>query len=81
MNRFEDAIARELTGRLHTSTRTVRILARWAGAAAPPGSMVDAAVALVLAQVGEQDPQVVAARLQAEYPRRFQRNWDGGPAH
>jgi hypothetical protein len=40
MNRFEDAIARELTLRVKARTRSVRALARWAAASLPPGALV-----------------------------------------
>jgi hypothetical protein len=89
MNRFEDAVARELTGRLRSprggsrpaSTRSVRALARWAAAAAPPGAGADDAVALVVERLGDGDPDELAATVMAERPDRFGRNWQSGPAH
>ena len=81
MNRFEDAIARELSTRIRARTRTVRALARWAAAALPPGAMVGDGVALVLDRLGDGDPDELAARVMAEVPDRFGRNWQSGPAH
>jgi hypothetical protein len=81
MNRFEDAIARELRPRLGARTRSVRALARWAAAAVPPGALVDDAVALVLDRLGDGDPDELAAQVMAETPDRFGRNWESGPAH
>ena len=81
MNRFEDAIARELSTRITARTRTVRALARWAAAALPPGAMVDDGVALVLERLGDGDPDELAARVMTEVPERFGRNWQSGPAH
>lgn len=81
MNRFEDAIARELSTRLRARTRTVRALARWAAAALPPGAMVTDGVALVLERLGDGDPDELAAEVMAEVPDRFGRNWQSGPAH
>lgn len=81
MNRFEDAIARELSTRVRARTRTVRALARWAAAALPPGAMVADGVALVLERLGDGDPDELAAEVMAEVPDRFGRNWQSGPAH
>jgi hypothetical protein len=81
MNRFEDAIARELSTRVKARTRTVRALARWAAAALPPGAMVADGVALVLERLGDGDPDELAAEVMAEVPHRFGRNWQSGPAH
>jgi hypothetical protein len=81
MNRFEDAIARELRPRLGARTRSVRALARWAAAAVPPGALVDDAVALVLDRLGDGDPDELAAQVMAETPDRFGRSWESGPAH
>jgi hypothetical protein len=81
MNRFEDAIARELRLRVEARTRSVRALARWAAAAVPPGALVADAVALVLDRLGDGDPDALAARVMAETPDRFGRNWESGPAH
>ena len=81
MNRFEDAIARELSSRITARTRTVRALARWAAAALPPGAMVADGVALVLERLGDGDPDELAARVMTEVPERFGRNWQSGPAH
>jgi hypothetical protein len=38
-------------------------------------------VALVLARLGDGDPDALAARVMAETPDRFGRNWESGPAH
>jgi hypothetical protein len=81
MNRFEDAIARELSTRIRARTRTVRALARWAAAALPPGAMVVDGVALVLDRLGDGDPDELAAKVMTEVPNRFGRNWQSGPAH
>ncbi|HEX8860028.1 MAG TPA: hypothetical protein VGC06_13240 [Actinomycetes bacterium] len=81
MNRFEDAIARELSTRVRARTRTVRALARWSAAALPPGAMVADGVALVLERLGDGDPDELAAEVMAEVPDRFGRNWQSGPAH
>ena len=81
MNRFEDAIARELQVRLKARTRSIRALARWAAASAPPGALVADGVALVLARLGDGDPDALAARVMAETPDRFGPNWESGPAH
>jgi hypothetical protein len=81
MNRFEDAIARELQVRVRARTRSIRALARWAAASAPPGALVADGVALVLARLGDGDPDALAARVMAETPDRFGRNWESGPAH
>jgi len=81
MNRFEDAIARELSTRVRARTRTVRALARWSAAALPPGAMVADGVALVLERLGDGDPDQLAAEVMAEAPDRFGRNWQSGPAH
>jgi hypothetical protein len=81
MNRFEDAIARELSTRVRARTRTVRALARWAAAALPPGAMVADGVALVLERLGDGDPDELAAEVMSEVPDRFGRNWQSGPAH
>jgi hypothetical protein len=81
MNRFEDAIARELAGRVAGRTRSVRALARWAAAAVPPGASAADAVALVTERLGDGDPDELAALVMAERPDRFGRNWQAGPAH
>jgi hypothetical protein len=81
MNRFEDAIARELSTRVKARTRTVRALARWAAAALPPGAMVTDGVALVIERLGDGDPDELATEVMAEVPDRFGRNWQSGPAH
>jgi hypothetical protein len=81
MNRFEDAIARELRPRLRARTRSVRALARWAAATVPPGALVADGVALVLDRLGDGDPDELAAQVMAETPDRFGRNWESGPAH
>jgi hypothetical protein len=81
MNRFEDAIARELSTRISARTRTVRALARWAAAALPPGAMVADGVALALDRLGDGDPDELAAKVMTEVPGRFGRNWQSGPAH
>ena len=81
MNRFEDAIARELSTRVRARTRTVRALARWSAAALPPGAMVADGVALVLERLGDGDPDELAAEVMAEVPDRFGRNWQSGHAH
>ena len=80
VNRFEDAIGRELTRRLQVRTRRVRVLARWA-AAVPPGALVDDAVRLVVERLGSGDPEELASQVMAEAPDRFGRNWRSGPAH
>jgi hypothetical protein len=81
MNRFEDAIARELQVHLKARTRSVRALARWAAASLPPGALVADGVALALERLGAGDPDALAAQLMAELPDRFGRNWESGPAH
>ncbi len=81
MNRFEDAIARELSVRLRASTRTVRVLARWSAAVVPPGALVGDAVLVVLERLGEGDPEALAVEVMAETPDRFGRHWQSGPAH
>jgi hypothetical protein len=81
MNRFEDAIARELSTRLKARTRTVRALARWAAAALPPGSLVPDGVALILQRLDDGDPDALAEQVMTEAPDRFGRNWQSGPAH
>ena len=81
MNRFEDAIARELSTRVKARTRSVRALARWAAAALPPGALVADGVALVVERLGDGDPDALAAEVMAEAPARFGRNWESGPAH
>jgi hypothetical protein len=81
MNRFEDAIARELSTRLKARTRSLRALARWAAAMLPPGALVADGVALVTERLGEGDPDALAAEVMAEAPSRFGRNWESGPAH
>lgn len=81
MNRFEDAIARELSTHIRARTRTIRALARWAATALPPGAMVADGVALVLERLGDGDPGELAAEVMAEVPDRFGRNWQSGPAH
>jgi hypothetical protein len=81
MNRFEDAIARELSVRLRASTPTVRVLARWSAAVVPPGALVDDAVRVVLERLGDGDPEALAAEVMAEAPDRFGRHWRSGPAH
>ncbi|HEV3013889.1 MAG TPA: hypothetical protein VG499_11475 [Actinomycetota bacterium] len=81
MNRFEDAIARELQLRVKARTRSVRALARWAAASLPPGALVADGVALVVSRLGDGDPDALAARVMTETPDRFGRNWESGPAH
>ena len=81
MNRFEDAVARELSTRIKGRTRSVRALARWAAASLPPGALVADGVALVLARLGGGDPDALAAQVMTEVPDRFGRNWESGPAH
>ena len=81
MNRFEDAIARELSTRLHARTRSVRALARWVATALPPGALVADGVALVLERLGDGDPDALAEQVMTEVPHRFGRNWQSGPAH
>jgi hypothetical protein len=81
MNRFEDAIARELSTRLAARTRSLRALARWAAAVLPPGALVADGVALVTGRLGDGDPDALAAEVMAEAPARFGRNWESGPAH
>jgi hypothetical protein len=81
MNRFEDAIARELSTRVHARTRSVRALARWAAAVLPPGALVADGVALVTERLGDGDADALAAEVMAEAPDRFGRNWESGPAH
>jgi hypothetical protein len=81
MNRFEDAIARELSTRLHARTRSVRALARWVATALPPGALVADGVAMVLERLGDGDPDALAEQVMTEVPHRFGRNWQSGPAH
>jgi hypothetical protein len=81
MNRFEDAVARELSTRIKGRTRSVRALARWAAASLPPGALVADGVALVLARLGDGDADALAAQVMTEAPNRFGRNWESGPAH
>jgi hypothetical protein len=81
MNRFEDAVARELRPHLRARTRSVRALARWAAASVPPGALVADGVALVLDRLGDGDADALAAQVMAETPDRFGRNWESGPAH
>ena len=81
MNRFEDAIARELSLRLRASTRTVRVLARWSAAVVPPGALTGDAVRVVLERLGDGDPDALADRVMTEAPDRFGRHWRSGPAH
>jgi hypothetical protein len=81
VNRFEDAIARELSVRLRARTRTVRALARWSAAVVPPGALVGDAVRLVLERLGDGDPDALAAAVMEEAPDRFGRHWQSGPAH
>ena len=81
MNRFEDAIARELQLRVKARTRSVRALARWAAASLPPGALVADGVDLVVSRLGDGDPDALAARVMTETPDRFGRNWESGPAH
>jgi hypothetical protein len=81
MNRFEDAIARELQLRIKARTRSIRALARWAAASLPPGALVADGVALVAERLGDGDPDQLAARVMTEAPDRFGRNWESGPAH
>ncbi|HEV8372998.1 MAG TPA: hypothetical protein VGR68_07325 [Actinomycetota bacterium] len=81
MNRFEDAIARELLGRVRARTRSIRALARWAAARLPAGALVADGVALVLERLGDGDPDALAAQVMTEAPDRFGRNWESGPAH
>jgi hypothetical protein len=81
MNRFEDAIARELSTSVRARTRSLRALARWAAAMLPPGALVADGVALVAERLGDGDPDALAAEVMAEAPARFGRNWESGPAH
>ena len=81
MNRFEDAIARELQLRIKARTRSIRALARWAAASLPPGALVADGVALVAERLGDGDPDQLAGRVMTEAPDRFGRNWESGPAH
>ena len=81
MNRFEDAVARELSTRVKARTRSVRALARWAAASLPPGALVADGVALVLARLDDGDPDALAAQVMTETPNRFGHNWESGPAH
>jgi hypothetical protein len=81
MNRFEDAVARELSTRITARTRSVRALARWAAAALPPGALVADGVALVAERLGDGDPDALADQVMAEVPSRFGRHWESGPAH
>jgi hypothetical protein len=81
MNRFEDAVARELSTRIKARTRSVRALARWAAASLPPGALIADGVALVLDRLGGGDPDALAAQVMTEAPDRFGRNWESGPAH
>jgi hypothetical protein len=81
MNRFEDALARELRVRIKARTRSIRVLARWAAASLPPGALVADGVALVVERLGGGDPEALAAQVMAETPDRFGRNWESGPAH
>jgi hypothetical protein len=81
MNRFEDAIARELSTSVRARTRSLRALARWAAAMLPPGALVADGVALVTERLGDGDPDTLAAEVMAEAPSRFGRNWESGPAH
>jgi hypothetical protein len=81
MNRFEDAIARELQLRLRARTRSVRALARWAAATLPPGALVADGVALVQDRLGDGDPDALAAQVMTEAPHRFGRHWESGPSH
>ena len=81
MNRFEDAIARELQVRVKARTRSIRALARWAAASLPPGALVADGVELVVQRLGGSDPDALAAQVMTETPNRFGRNWESGPAH
>ena len=81
MNRFEDAVARELQTRIKARTRSIRALARRAAASVPPGALVADGVALALGRLGDGDPDALAAQVMAETPDRFGRNWESGPAH
>ncbi len=81
MNRFEDAIARELQVRVRARTRSIRALARWAAASLPPGTLVADGVQLVVSRLGDGDPDALAAQVMTETPNRFGRNWESGPAH
>ena len=81
MNRFEDAIARELSVRLRGKTASIRALARWAAASVPPGALTADAVALVVARLNGGDPDSLAMTVKDERPDRFGRNWQSGPAH
>src|SRR4029450_3503208 len=81
MNRFEDAVARELSTRVKARTRSVRALARWAAANLPPGALVADGVALVLDRLGGGDPDALAAHAMTAVPDRFPPNWGPGPGH
>lgn len=81
MNRFEDAIARELQVRVRARTPSIRALARWAAASLPPGALVADGVQLVVSRLGDGDPDALAAQVMTETPNRFGRNWESGPAH
>ena len=65
----------------HTTTCSVRALARWAAASVPPGALVADGVAVVLDRLGDGDPDALAAQVMTEAPNRFGRNWESGPAH
>jgi hypothetical protein len=81
MNRFEDAIARELSTRITARTRSIRALARWSAATLPPGALVADGVTLVIERLGDGDPDALAEQVMTEVPHRFGRNWQSGPAH
>jgi hypothetical protein len=81
MNRFEDAVARELSVRVRARTRSIRALARWAAASVAPGALVGDAVRAVTERLGDGDPDALAAEVMVEVPDRFGPNWQSGPAH
>ena len=81
MNRFEDAIARELSGRVQGRTGSIRALARWAAASVPPGALTGDAVELVVRRLDGGSADALAETLMRERPDRFGRNWQSGPSH
>lgn len=83
MNRFEDAVARELSVRVRARTRSVRALARWAAAVVPPGALPGDAVGVALERLAASggDADGLAEQVMTERPDRFGKNWQSGPAH